>query len=238
MIFYTILFSLGDPYKNEYVYCGMIWLKSLFASGSVRPGDRVAILCDPETRKRLSEINIFKAPGVELVDVPRPKDCRDGMTLKYVFRPQIDEVVVYADVDQIFKKPFRLDGQLPPDTICVYPEGDITNANYCGDYKLSGGPGVSAGIWAYRRGPTVDKFLEECRHICSVSPKRFYTLDQPHFNAALAIVKPQIKLMNKNVISFNGHNDLKEAAILNLCGDPGYGSSHLTKMLDMLLVLS
>ena len=235
MIFYTILFSLGDPAQNEYVYCCMIWLKSLFASGTVQKGDRVAILCDTETLNHIKTINIFKVPGVELVQVPKQKDCREGMSLKYVFRPTGDDVVVYSDVDQIFRKPFRVD--LPPDTLLVYPEGDIAHPNYRGDYPLSGGTGFTAGIWAYRPGVKVTKFLDETLHICQVSPKKFYTLDQPHFNMAIAVVRPELKLMAKSAISFNGNNDLKEAAVLNLCGDPGYGSSHLTKMLDMLLIL-
>ena len=235
MIFYTILFSLDDPAKNEYVWCCMIWLKSLFASGTVQKGDRVAILCDCETLKVLKDINIIKATGVELIQVPKPKDCRDGMSLKYVFRPTVDEVVVYSDVDQIFRKPFRM--ELPPDTLLVYPEGDITHPNYRGDYPLSGGTGFTAGIWAYRPGVKVTKLLDEVLHICQVSTKKFYTLDQPHFNMAIAVVRPELKLMSKSAISFNGNNDLKEAAVLNLCGDPGYGPCHLTKMLDMLLIL-
>ena len=234
MIFYTILFSLDDPRKNEYVYCCMLWLRSLFKSGTVQKGDKIAILCDVETLKHLQTINLIKASGVELVEIKKPRDVREGMELKYVFRPTVDDVVVYADVDQIFRKPFRFD--LPPDTLLVYPEGNITDSNYCGDYPLSGGPGLTAGIWAYRPGVKVTQFLDAVLETCQKSNKTFYALDQPHFNYCMATTKPQLKLMNKSAISFNGHNDLKEAAVLNLAGDPGYGSSHLTKMLDMWLL--
>ena len=236
MIFYTILFSLGDPRKNEYIWCCMIWLKSLITSGSLQKEDKVAILCDTDTLKHLKTINLFRlVQNLELVEVPKPKDAREGMELKYVFRPKIDETIVYADVDQIFRRPFRL--ELPPDTLCLYPEGDITHPNYRGDYPLKGGQGYTAGIWAYRPGVKVTEFLDKTLQVCKASNKNFYTLDQPHFNYCLILTKPQMKVMNKNVISFNGNNDLKEAAVLNLCGDPGVGHCHFSKMLDMLLIL-
>ena len=236
MIFYTILFSLGDPRKNEYVWMAMIWLKSLATSGTLQKGDKVAILCDTDTLKHLHTINLFKlVPGLELVEVPKPHDCREGMELKYVFRPKVDDVVVYADVDQIFKRPFR--PELPPDTLLLYPEGDLSHPNYCGDYRLSGGQGASAGIWAYRPGVKMTEFLDKTLEVCKKSTKRFYTLDQPHFHYSLAIAKPPIVWMKKEIVSFNGNNNLKEAHILNLCGDPGAGFFHFTKMLDMLLIL-
>lgn len=235
MLFYTILFSLDDPAKNEYVYCCMIWLWSLYKSGSVQKGDKVAILCDPETLKHLQTIHSFKREGVELVEIPKkPRDCREGMAWKYIFRPTIEDVVVYMDVDQIVKKPFRL--ELPPDSVCAYAEGDISHPNYRGDYPISGGKGFTAGIWAYRAGPKVTRLLDDTLRLCRESNKKFYTLDQPHFNLVLATVKPNLLLMKKEVISFNGNNDLAESAIVNLCGDPGYGSSHLTKMMDMTLL--
>ena len=236
MLFYTILFSLGDPAKNEYVWCFMIWLKTLYASGTFQKGDRVAVLADAPTIQHLKTINLVRvAPGLELVEVPKPRDAREGMNLKYVFRPQIDETVVYSDVDHIFRRPFR--PELPADTLLLYPEGDIAHPNYRGDYPLRGGQGFTAGIWAYRYGVKVAELLDSTLKICQESEKKFYTLDQPHFNYAIAVHRPPLALMKKSVISFNGNNDLKECAVINLCGDPGLGAFHFQKMLDLLLVL-
>ena len=235
MIHYTILFSLGTPQENPYVYCAMLWLKSLFASGTAQKGDKIAILCDEETLKHLKTINLFRLTGVELVVVPKPRDAREGMNLKYVFRPQVDAVVVYSDVDQIFRKPFR--PELPPDTLLLYPEGSIEHPNYRGDYPLRGGQGFTAGIWAYRPGVKMTQLLDDCLETCRTSEKKFYTLDQPHFNFCIAKIRPPMALMKKETISFNGNNDLKECHVLNLCGDPGSGHFHFTKMLDMWLIL-
>ena len=236
-VFYTILFSLGDPAKNEYVWCCMLWLKSLYASGTYRKDDRIAILCDSKTLEHLKTINLFKiAPGLELVDMGNPpRECRDGMEWKYMFRPKVDETVVYADTDQIFRRPFHV--ELPPDSLLVYPEGDIAHSNYRGDYLLRGGQGFTAGIWAYRPGVKMSEFLDDTLKVCQESTKRFYTLDQPHFNYCIAKNRPNLSLMKKETISFNGNNNLKEAHVLNLCGEPGAGAFHFTKMMDLWLLL-
>ena len=239
-IFYTILFTpVGrDAYRNEYVYCAMLWLTSLFRSGTVQLGDRVVIQTDADTAKRLREISVFRHSLVELRICLQPRDVREGMNLKYLYRPESrddqDAVVVYADTDQIFTRSFR--PELPLDTVLVYPEGPPTDSNYAGDYDLSGAAaGFTAGLWAYRYGPRVQAFLDSVLHVCKTSPKRFYSLDQPHFNKALRISPVNRGYLPPQAISFNCHGDPKRAHILNMAGDPGTDSFHFQKQLDAFL---
>lgn len=243
MIWLTILFTpVGrDAYRNEYIYCAMIWLTSLLRSGSVQLGDRVIIQTDAETAKRLREINLFRLHLVELRICIQPRDVREGMNLKYLYRPEgrddQDAVVVYADTDQIFTKPFRPD--LPPDTMLLYPEGPITETNYAGDYDLSGAAaGYSAGLFAYRFGPRVAALLDDILHICKTSPKRFYSLDQPHYNKALLLSPVNRVYLKPGTVSFNGHGDVGAAHVINLAGDPGADSFHFQKQLDAFLTYS
>ena len=235
MHLYTILFSLGEARKNEYVWCCMIWLKSLFSSGTLQRGDTITIVCDPQTAKHLRASTLIRVAGVQLHEVPAPADCRQGMNLKYMYRPKTEDVVVYMDSDQILRKPFRPD--IPPDTLLCYPEGPISDTNYRGDYPYTEGPGFTAGIWAYRRGVRVDEWLDAVLKRCAESEKKFYCLDQPHFNAVIRELAPPLQMLKREAVSFNGHGNVQEAFVLNLAGDPGDGALHFQKMLDMMLLL-
>jgi hypothetical protein len=242
MIFQTILFTpVGqDPHRNEYIYCAMIWLKSLFRSGTLQLGDRVVIMTEAETAKRLREISIFRHALVELRICLPPRDVREGMNLKYLYRPDdrdADTVVVYSDTDQIFTRTFR--PELSPDTILLNPEGPPTDSNYAGDYDLSGAAaGFSAGLFAYHYGPRVQALLDTVLQLCKGGGKKYYTLDQPHYNKALRDSPVNRAYLAPGVVSFNGHNAASNTHIYNMAGSPGDGPFHLQKMLDAWLAMA
>lgn len=231
MLFYTVLFSLGKPEDNYYFYMMMLMYKSLVRTESIGPDDRFFVIADEATAAYGRTFRSLSS--VLWVPVPAVRTLKDGMLLKYIFRPKVDETVLYLDCDFVAKGKVRFD--LPPDTIAVLPEGKPTDSNYCGDFTLTSVYGASAGIFAFRYGPRIKAILDEIGLRVMKCEKGYYTLDQPHFNAVLQNQK--VATIRPEIVSFNGHGDVRSALLINCAGIPGAGSFHFGKMMEFFLLL-
>jgi hypothetical protein len=232
MIFYSILFSLGKPQENQYIYMLMLLYKSLVRTGSIGPQDKFFVVADEPTIEYARTFHSLAS--VLWVPAPAVKTLKDGMLYKYLFRPKVDEVVVYLDCDFLAKKKVSFD--LKPDTLAVLPEGPSTDTNYCGDAPLASKAGVSAGFFVFRHGPRCKQILDDIAKAVAKCDKNFYTLDQPHFNHALQ-GKENVAVINPTAVSFNGHGNLGAATLINCAGIPGDGEFHFKKMMDFAMTL-
>ena len=230
--FYTILFSLGKPQENWY-FCMMLLLyKSLLRTESLGPDDRFFVVADKATIEYGK--SFVSLARVNWIEVPAPKTVKDGMLLKYMFRPKVDVVVVYLDCDFLAKRKITID--IPADTIALLPEGRPDDSNYCGDFTLDAPTGVSAGMFAFRYGPRCRAVLDEVAKRVMNCSKGYYTLDQPHFNAVVAASEAK-KYLPASIVSFNGHGNVAEAYLINCAGCPGDGDFHWKKMIDFFILL-
>jgi len=234
-IFYSVLFSLGDPKTNLYCYLPAIQKRALEATGNLKGGSTYALICDESSAAYLRQFHLLR--GVKIFPVPRPRTVLEGMSLKYILPGLLDlkdETVVYLDLDILPLRNVAFTN-VSPDSLVVLPEGKATESNYCGDTPLHTPIGLSAGLFIYRDGPTVRAFFKRMLQAISTCQKNFYTLDQPYFNHFLEDINSSIRLMPQGAVSFNGHGDLKNAAFVNLCGDPGDGPLHFQKVLEFFL---
>lgn len=208
----------------------MLLYKSLLRTETLSPKDPLYIVADKDTIEFGK--TIFSLLNVRWIEVPKPATVKDGMLLKYMFRPKVDETVLYLDVDFLAKRKIQI--ALEPDTIACYPEGKPQDSNYCGDFTLPHArAGLSAGIFAFRYGPKVKALLDDIAKRTAQCEKNYYTLDQPHFNAVL---QENRLYMNPALVSFNGNSNLDVASLINFAGEPGDGGFHFKKMLDFFLV--
>lgn len=239
MIFHSIVFSLGDPKKNEYVYMLMLLVKSLLRTGTYRPGeDKYYVMADAPTLALMKEIPLLNT--ITFVEIPKPSDVYQGMTYKYLlfdFVETIDDVVMYLDVDLICVKGSRF--TIPPDRIYVFPEGSKWDLNYRGEdtCMLDFGAGFTAGFFIYRWGERVEETFDEILRKMAAASERWYTLDQPWFNRCLGYKIGCAGFLPSTLISFNGHTNQGLCHFVNLCGDPGDGPFHFRKALGMYLML-
>lgn len=236
MIFNSVLFSLGDPKDNLYIQMFVIQYSSLLRTKSYNPEtDEFYLTCDEDTANYIQK-TFPLVRHVKCLIHPKPKSTYDGMKMKFVLPFLLklkDEPILYCDVDIFFMRQLRVD--IPEDTIAVYPEGAATDSNYCGDFQLNAPYGFTAGFFAYRFGTTVCRFFAKLLDTLDKEPKKFYTLDQPYFNKFLLLVK-QIVMFESNMMSLNGNTHRDVARVMNCCGEPGDGSFHWNKMLQLFLL--
>ena len=233
MIFYSILFAL-DKSKQEYARCFWLLLTSLVRSGSLKEGDRYYLIADDASWAAASKLPLV-TQKVCRIPTPTPADCFDGMKLKYLLPRSLlsqEDVVVYLDVDLLAVRPFR--PELPPDTLVAAPEGNPQDANYKGDFHITLPVGASAGIFVFRPGPVVYAVFDAILAEMARDRRPFYTLDQPYYNKHINGIA---KYMRAELISYNGHTNRDKCAFLNLCGEPGDGDFHFSKMLQCFLQL-
>jgi len=236
VLFYTILFSLGDAKKNEYVYCLMLQRKALIATGMLKHTDKYYCICDEASAAILRE-----TPGLDrlrLLIAPTPRTLKGGMALKYVFPFAVatgDESVVYLDLDVLPVRPalFNLDA----DTLYAYPEGGVSDTNYSGGRPLDLPAGCSGGFFAYRSGPRIEAFFKRLIDALAAEKEEFYTLDQPTYNHELATHREMVQFLPHEMVSFNGNTNRDRAVFWNMCGDPGDGPFHFRKLLGVYLSL-
>ena len=231
--FYTILFSLDDPKNNRYIDMLQFQARALHKTKMLREDDRYFIVADKESVEVLKAA-VWLPKQTRIMVVPKPKSLYEGMRLKYLapyfMSPplHVNEVAIYLDVDILpIKKTEFI--SLPPDTIAVLPEGPKEKPDYCGDTPLALPAGVSAGFFAFRFGGKVHAFFQELLKILEKGRSDFYTLDQPHFNHLLARIAFK-GFLQPELMSFNGHGDLKKASLVNFAGEPGDGPFHLRKL--------
>ena len=233
-IFYSVLFSLDDPKKNEYVYCAMIMFASLIKSGTLGPKDKFYLMVDKDTAHVINKIPLFLK--AELILVPKPTSILEGMTYRYTLHrhiPIINKDCVYIDCDMICIK--KTSFTISANHIMVYPEGNANDSNYCGDSTLKNMYGFTSGFFAYNAVSTLFDFFETLVDKILSSNKAYYSLDQPFFNFHLEKFPYLVETMPHNIVSFNGHNHKESAHFVNCCGDPGDGAFHFQKMLQMIL---
>jgi hypothetical protein len=239
MIFHSIVFSLGDPQKNEYVYLLALLVQSLKRVGTYKPQEDIYyVMADAATIPVLREIPVLS--NLQYLEIPKPVDVYQGMTYKYRlfdYAETSNEVVMYLDVDLLNIKPSRL--AIAPDRLYVFPEGSKWDDNYRGSdkYFLDLSCGFSAGFFLYRWGERVEATFDEILRRMDRTEERWYTLDQPHFNHSLLYRPGCVNFLPETFLSFNGHNNQRTAHFLNLAGDPGNGPFHFRKALGMYLAL-
>ena len=231
MLYYSFVFALEGKKPNEYLSCLTLLYRTLQTNGALRPNDEYVVMTDKATLEVVKQSPALK--GIRWLVRQAPKTVYEGMRWKYDFPTLVNlpdgTLTCYLDVDVLVARPIRL--LLPDDSLGVFPEGNATDSNYCGDTPLDAPTGATAGIFAYRWGPRVRGMFSTILENMAKEDKGFYTLDQPYFNHALrdgAIYLPP------DFISFNGHNN-PGATLLNFCGEPGDGGFHFNKMLNYYL---
>lgn len=246
MIFFTVLFTLEgkNPAENHYVYMLMLLLKTLQRTGTyLLEEDSFYIMADADTVTVLKEIDLEVLSKVQYILFPRPKTLLEGTTHRYEFFRHVyepDSVTLYMDLDMVCCKQFR--PELPADTMAVCPEGDREDPNYCGTcdgkvWATLDHPGLSSGFWFVRIGPKTAALMERILALISEHPGDFYTLEQPHFNAAITKGSPVVFLKG-GLVSFNAtEDDISEGCFVNLAGEPGNGAGHFLRMLNCFLTI-
>lgn len=235
MLFYTILFSLGEPKQNLYVQMLHLQLASLRRTGTLAADDEFLVLTEKKTADYLAATSALP-PNVKILLVRPPSTTLQGMLLKYILPRVYDcrgKTCLYLDLDILSCRKLEL-GPLEPDNLYVFPEGRPDDTNYCGSTPLELSAGVTAGIFLYTYGPKVQAFFDAVLGRIAASTETFYSLDQPHFNHALAAQKV-VRGLPPTLISFNWNTHRDTARFVNLCGDPGDGPFHFQKMLQVFL---
>ena len=230
MFYYSILFSLHGPKTNLYTYLPTIQKRALEITGNLKEGSTYALICDGASAAYLRQFPSLAS--VQILVAPTPKRIQDGMSMRYLLPFLTDlsgQTAVYIDLDMLPLKQVAFD--VADDSILVLPEGHPTDTNYCGNHPLRLPVGVTSGFFAFRDGPRIRKLFQTIVFAISSSKEDYYTVDQPHFNHALAAA-PNVDFMDATLVSFNGHTNQGVASWINLCGDPGDGPLHFQKVLE------
>lgn len=235
MIWYSVVFSLND--SKTYVYMLMMLVASMVRTKSLQEKDTYYVICDEEVASFIKNIPLL-TKNVTLIEKPRPKSLLEGCSWRYQLHKHVDvfdKTCCYLDVDMLCIKTTHI-AELQENQMIVYAEGKSDDSNFCGDMVLKSQLGFTSGFFAYRIGFDVLSVLEEISHKIeqNIDKKPYYTLDQPYFNKALED-KNILLLFPEHVVSFNGHNNLPQAHLINFCGEPGNGDFHFMKMLQMVL---
>ena len=233
MNIFTVLFTLQGKSvaDNKYIKMAVIMIKSLFMTGTWNLfTDQLFVMADRETW------DAFTREWDGLIQfthicIPRPATLLEGIARRYQFFKLDNEDVetMYLDVDFVCRKKFSV--RLPPDTIAVLPEGGSEDPNYCGEggWAKLDHPGLSAGFWVCRPGDTIRALMDEIVAWVIREPQKFYTVEQPYFNAAITKKTPKVYIPPE-FVSFNGHGDLASAYFINFAGEPGDADFHYSKM--------
>lgn len=242
MIFFTVVFTLAghDAASNLYVHMLVLMLETLKRTKTFIPEeDLIYVMTDAETEAVLQKFHTGVMRYVKCIRIPQPTDLLEGISRRYeffhhVYRPET--TTLYLDVDFLCRRQFRAD--LPADTIAVLAEGGSKDPNYCGegDWAQLEHPGLSAGFWAMRPGARTLCLMDEIKASIRRGPHNFYTVEQPHFNAAITKRTPAV-MFDPRIVSFNGNLLGEGTFFINLAGCPGDGPFHFIKQLDCFLSL-
>jgi hypothetical protein len=230
MIYLTTLFSFEYPKKNWYVYCFVISFKTAISVGFVKEGDTWVVATDEETAQLVINILGKIPPWLSFHIIPKPANIHEGIMLRYLWRPaSFGETVMYMDVDIIALRPMPT--VVIDDTLLVNIEGHPDDSNYCGDKPLKLAVGLTAGIFAYNYGPNVrDMFDGIIADMRKDGPGKYYTIDQPYFNHAIAAFPRPLCIPIPPIVCFNKQSYKDSAIFVNFCGDCGSGFNHFEKM--------
>ena len=231
-LFYTILFSLGEPKQNLYCHMLTLQLAALKATKTLKEEDEFYILADADTADYLNRVGVPQP--AKLIRLPyKPTRLLEGVCFKFLFPKQVQtngRVCVYLDLDMLAVRECRFD--CAPDTLQVYPEGLPSDTNYKGNTPfINLKSGLSSGFFIYRYGPQVEALFADIFRRLDAEKEEFYTLEQPHYNHAVDSHLACVRFLDHRAVSFNGNNNQQTACFYNLCGDPGDGPFHFQKML-------
>lgn len=218
------------------MYMFFLLMKTLERTGTYQSDkDSVYLMADKDTAEIVKEIDQDFVNSLTIITIPRPKTLLEGISRRYEFFRHVyepDTVVMYLDLDMICCRQFR--PQIQADTLAVYAEGSNEDPNYCAVKPLDH-PGLSAGFWFVRIGPKTAALMESILALISEHPGDFYTVEQPHFNAAITKESPVV-FIKPGLISFNAsEDDISGAHFINLAGEPGNGAGHFLRMLNCFL---
>jgi len=243
-LFYTILFSVGDPKQNLYCHMLSLQLAALRRTKTLKGVDDFVVIADPATAAHLRSTSTV-LEGVKLLEAPYKPSCLlEGVVFKFLL-PKLmdvgDRLCVYLDLDMLAVKQTNYpDETLIKDVLCVYPEGPPHDSNYKGLDPLPLAAGLSSGYFFFRYGPRVDALFGTIFQLLDAQKGKgqsFYTLEQPAFNHAVAAHQSCCRYLDPKTVSFNGNTNQATAHYWNCCGDPGDGPFHFTKMLNTFLRL-
>jgi hypothetical protein len=234
MLYYSVVFSLKDAKTNPYLWMYCLLLKSMMQTKTITETDTCYVLADSETKKYLEKYIGVYIQQVEFLEIPTPKTLLEGMLWKYKLHTFLDisnKDCMYLDVDMLSIRTFS--PPIPKDTLSVYPEGYVTNPDYCGSWKLNAPCGFSAAFFGYNFGPRVKAFFEKILQLAETTTETFYTLEQPFFNKALENA-PYVIFSNE-IISPNAHGNMDTCHFINYAGVPGDAYVHWEKALAYFL---
>lgn len=224
VVFYSVVFSLGNPKENKYIDMFHLMFDSLTRTGTFFHGrDRMIVATDAESKPLMEML------PVEFIVFDKPKTLLEGMCWKYKL-PLTTEIrdttCMYIDVDMLSIRRFDVD-DFPSDRIAAYPEGLETDDNYCGDSPLDAPCGASAGFFVFNMGEKVEAMFKAILARAESWPVKFYTIEQPHFNHCLP---KDTMWFEEYLVSFNGLYDMDTCLFVNCCGAPGNDQVHYEKM--------
>lgn len=212
----------------------VIMIKSLFVTGTWDfTRDKLYVMADGATWEAFTRewnglIQFTHIP------IPRPATLLEGIARRYQYFNIVhdDVTTLYLDLDMICRK--RFSANLPPDSMAVYPEGAAEDSNYCGEggWAKLDHPGLSAGFWLCRPGDKTRAVMNNIVARIVNEPRKFYTVEQPYFNAAITATTPKV-YMPQSIVSFNGHGDVASAYFINFAGEPGNDTFHYEKMAQL-----
>jgi hypothetical protein len=165
-----------------------------------------------------------------------------------------EEYLMYLDVDIIVLKP--LIGLIEDTSKGIYIDNENTDEIYLEHYgyldafndeekdlikKSDIKLGVSSGKFIIKDKVVRDALFQEIHTFIEKNPNtKYYTLEQPIFNRAIRYLGPErnIGFINNKYISTNFHNMSDNIILIDLCGEPGNGRTHLCKMINGILALT
>jgi FkbM family methyltransferase len=233
-----------------------IWLTFLARNGGLSKDDTVEVLIDNITLERLNEsyflTEIYEKLPFQLIfrSIEQPVTLSDGFCERFREENGIfSDFSLFLDLDVIILKSIKhlqVEYKETKNSLIVMPEGNIYNENYGGKLVDISGvtiPGVTAGLFGFTPGVTVDAIFKKIIERTQKNKKTpFYTVDQPFFNYYyyLTAVNPDVNhiIHYLNNHSYSANFDLihEKTIFFNMCGCPGDGRFHFEKMFSRLLL--
>ena len=250
---YTILYTLEDkkPEENEYVLIFLLWLAQL---EKVKVAKTIVVLVDERTAKYLQDFTSFPVIynriecNMSMIYFQVPKTHLDGMKMKYTSFNYEEDYLMYLDIDIFVMKPLigLLGGVLEGD-IYVDVEAGAEEHDYLAALNeeerravLAGGVrhGLSAGKFIIRNKEKGNILFSEIHKFIMNNPgTKFHTVEQPIFNRILLCMGSHINICTIAAnISCNMADYSDETILVDFCGGPGDGFSHLSKMIYFIIV--
>ena len=250
-----VLYTLEDKSVNDnkYIPIFITWLAHILKYAKFNSDDALRICIDKDTfntleKDELYEVLISSIPcQKEIHFIQRPKTHAEGMMSKYIYKEYTQKYYMYCDIDILIQKPLDLlTSAIPENTLAVHVEGTLVDTNYNAlfpeDWVKDHGSkqlGFSAGKFIIHGNSFCKIFFELVNSIASQqSIESFYTVEQPVFNYAIYSIprdkyNVDINTIKPPLITTNQMND--QSVLLDLMGEPGNGTLHFEKIINILI---